>query len=152
MSSSSPTESANPFSKYFSSVYNQKAPSHTQHLSQNLPFELPSSSSFTPNDIYSALETLKNNNPNGPNGISARLLYNCRHSLTFPLYLLYRYAFDIGIFPNVWKISFITPILKSGDPSSVINYRPVSILPHIAKIFELVVYNNIKRCFSLIIF
>jgi len=148
MSTSCPTESANLFSKYFSSVYNQPTPTHTPNLSQNLPFELPSTSSFSLTDVVTALETLKNNNSNGPDGISARLLYNCRHSLAFPIYLLYRYAFDNSTFPDVWKMSSITPILKSGDPSLVSNYRPISILPHLAKLFELVVYRNIKRCFN----
>lgn len=45
-------------------------------------------------------------------------------------------------------MSSITPILKSGDLSLVINHHPISLLPHIAKLFELVVYNNIKRCFN----
>jgi hypothetical protein len=63
-------------------------------------------------------------------------------------FLLFRYSIDKGIFPSIWKISSITPILKSGNPSPVVNYRPISILPHIAIIFELIVHNCTKRSFN----
>jgi hypothetical protein len=45
----------------------------------------------------------------------------------------------------VWKTSSITPVFKSGDPSLVSNYRSISILPHISKLLESIVYTNIKR-------
>ncbi|XP_015378251.1 PREDICTED: RNA-directed DNA polymerase from mobile element jockey-like, partial [Diuraphis noxia] len=56
-----------------------------------------------------------------------------------------------GIFPTVWKTCSITPILKSGDPSDVSNYRPISILPHLAKLFESIIYCSIKRSLNHII-
>jgi len=37
------------------------------------------------------------------------------------------------IFPDIWKLCSITPVLKSGDASLVSNYRPISFLSHIAK-------------------
>ena len=52
---------------------------------------------------------------------------------------------DQGTFPSIWKTCSVTPILKSGDPALVSNYRPISILPHLAKIFECIIYNCIKR-------
>ena len=50
---------------------------------------------------------------------------------------------SLGIFPDRLKISKIIPIFKSDNASLVQNYRPISILPAISKIFERAVYNRI---------
>ena len=39
-------------------------------------------------------------------------------------------------FPSILKNASITPVFKKGDRNSKDNYRPVSILPNISKIFE----------------
>jgi hypothetical protein len=142
--SNNPLESATLFSNYFGSVF-QSPISLLSPDSCKLSYNLPSNCYFTPDDVLEALTALQSITSSGPDGISARLLYNCRNSLFFPIFLLFRLSMDEGIFPSLWKISSITPILKSGDPSQVVNYRPISILPHIAKIFESIVYNCIKR-------
>jgi len=51
---------------------------------------------------------------------------------------------DLSVFPKMLKMSSVTPIFKSGDESDVKNYRSISILSHIAKLFELLVLRNIK--------
>lgn len=46
-------------------------------------------------------------------------------------------------YPNKWKISHITPIYKADDTTTVENYRPISILSAIAKIFDKLLYLHI---------
>ena len=41
-----------------------------------------------------------------------------------------------NIFPDVLKKAYITPIYKKGDPLEAENYRPISVTPTLAKIFE----------------
>ena len=43
------------------------------------------------------------------------------------------------------KLGDITPILKKGDATSVKNYRPVSVLPAISKIYERVIQKQLLR-------
>ena len=45
-------------------------------------------------------------------------------------------SFRTGIFPDKLKIARVTPIFKSGDPNDVNNFRPVSVLSILSKIFE----------------
>ena len=41
-----------------------------------------------------------------------------------------------GFFPDELKVAKITPIFKKGDRSNPGNYRPISILPTISKLYE----------------
>ena len=52
--------------------------------------------------------------------------------------------FEIGHFPDQWKIAHITPIFKrSGSKDSKLNYRPISILPTLSKITESVIHERL---------
>ena len=51
-------------------------------------------------------------------------------------------SFSLGIFPDVLKIARVVPIFKGGFTSELINYRPISILPSLSKIFERLMYNR----------
>ena len=48
-----------------------------------------------------------------------------------------------GVFPDELKIANITPIFKADDSSKFNNYRPVSVLPILSKIFERAMYNRL---------
>ena len=45
--------------------------------------------------------------------------------------------------PNDFKTARVVPLYKKGDCNSEGNYRPVSILPVVSKIFERIVYNQL---------
>ena len=48
-------------------------------------------------------------------------------------------------FPSSLKKANITPVFKKGDRNSKDNYRPVSILPNISKIFERCIFRQLYR-------
>jgi len=48
-----------------------------------------------------------------------------------------------GEFPDSWKIAHITPIPKICSPSSSSEYRPISVLPVLSKLFEKVLYYRV---------
>ena len=52
-------------------------------------------------------------------------------------------SFDSGVFPLSWKSVKVVPVFKSGDPSDVDNYRPISLLNCLNKIIERVAFNHI---------
>jgi hypothetical protein len=45
-------------------------------------------------------------------------------------------SIDTGFFPAFLKEDYVQPIFKSDDKENPSNYRPISILPTISKIFE----------------
>ena len=52
---------------------------------------------------------------------------------------------EFGVFPHEWKKSFITPLFKSGDRNNIENYRPISGLSIIAKVFESLVVKSLSN-------
>ena len=53
-----------------------------------------------------------------------------------------------GMFPDAFKVSKVTPIFKKGDCSLMSNYRPISLLPTISKIFERVIHDQMYEYFN----
>ena len=52
------------------------------------------------------------------------------------------------VFPNKLKVADITPIFKKGNATDVKNYRPISVLPPISKIFEKLLYMQMSTYFE----
>ena len=58
---------------------------------------------------------------------------------------------EAGNFPCTMKLANVTPVYKKGNRSEKGNYRPVSILPNISKVFERCIYKQISQFFEGII-
>ena len=54
-------------------------------------------------------------------------------------------SIETGYFPDSLKEANITPIFKKDDLLDKSNYRPVSILPLISKVFERLIYNQLSE-------
>ena len=105
--------------------------------STNPPLDtLPVSST----DVMAHIRRLKSCTASGPDGISSRMLKGCAESICEPLSSLFNQSLSMGVVPNDWKLSSITPIHKSGDPALAKNYRPISLLSLVSKILERVVH------------
>ena len=65
----------------------------------------------------------------------------------FQIYRLVTHIINLsisqGIFPDSMKIAKVFPIFKQGSRSSCDNYRPISILPTLSKIFEKCIFNQL---------
>ena len=56
---------------------------------------------------------------------------------------IYNLSIAIGIFPDSWKIARVAPIFKSGQANDRSNYRPISVLPFVSRVFEKLIYNQL---------
>lgn len=72
----------------------------------------------------------------------------CAVSLCEPLTFIFNCSLRAGLFPDIWKHSFISPIFKSGNSTDVKNYRPVCIQSAIPKVFEKVILPVLDRAFA----
>ena len=60
-----------------------------------------------------------------------------------PLTILINQSIERGIFPDQLKVAKVIPLHKKGDNQAMDNYRPISLLPAISKIYERVIYDQI---------
>ena len=60
-----------------------------------------------------------------------------------PFVYLINLSLSCGTFPKELKIAKVLPLFKSGDVSKFNNYRPVSVLPVMSKVFEKVFYSRL---------
>jgi hypothetical protein len=75
----------------------------------------------------------------------AILLKHCAHILAKPLAHIFRLSLVHGYFPSVWKIADVVALHKKKSKSNPCNYRPISLLPIVSKVFESVVASRLKR-------
>ena len=47
-----------------------------------------------------------------------------------------------GVFPDLMKISIVSPVFKTGDTVDISNYYSISVLPCFSRILERVMYNH----------
>lgn len=117
----------------------QSSPSDTDKNSHEL-----SSVSCSHEDVYKLLSTIKLKTASGPDSISSHMLRHTAHSIAEFFTQLFNKSLSLGLVPNDWKLSNITPAYKSGDPSYVSNYRPISLLSLPSKILERLVHNRLS--------
>ena len=60
-----------------------------------------------------------------------------------PLSSLFNRCLCSGTFPSEWKKANVLPIFQKGDRQLVSNYRPISLLSIVSKVFERAVFNNL---------
>ena len=64
----------------------------------------------------------------------------CVSGLAFQGWL--RASMRTGIFPSEWKMAKASPIFKKGKTNDPNNYRPISVISTVAKIFEKVIFEQ----------
>ena len=99
-----------------------------------------SSIAFDPQEVEEILRTLKTDKASGPDGLSNRILKELSHELSSPLCSLFNKSLSLGKFPSPYKDANVSPVHKKGDLSLVSNYRPISLLNSVAKLFEKLVF------------
>ena len=146
---------ANNFNEFFSTIGKKQAgkiPS-VSNLSYKdfLVNECPSNFSFTTvttNEIMSVIKKLKSKSSTGNDQLSTKLLKHVSEYLAPSITLILNQSLITGIFPDSLKIARVLPLFKKGDRYMFDNYRPISLLPSISKIFEKVVHSQLYQYFQ----
>ena len=92
---------------------------------------------ITQEEIARAIGHLKDNTSPGTYGIFAEMLKNSLPQILpfLILVVLFSGIFDSGEYPTAWTGAIIVPMHKSGDKNNPDNYRGVSLLSILRKVF-----------------
>ena len=100
---------------------------------------------LTERNVEDILKTLDTSKAMGPDLINARILKEASRELSIPLCMLFNTSLQSNIFPSQWKIANVVPVFKKNDPQKVNNYRPISLLCIISKVFEKCIYKYLHN-------
>lgn len=110
-----------------------------EHTINNSIFLSPTSES----EVKNVINGLKNKKSVGLDGISSITLKNISELISLPLSNLINSMIEQGKCPSAFKCAIIKPLFKTGDPLDVSNYRPISLISTLAKVFEKVLKTRI---------
>ena len=65
-----------------------------------------------------------------------------------PIRYLINMSFNVSSFPNDLKAAEVTPVFKKNDRLNKVNYRPVSVLPCLSKVFESIYIDQLNKYFD----
>ncbi|XP_052247730.1 uncharacterized protein LOC127855877 [Dreissena polymorpha] len=84
----------------------------------------------------------------GIDGISSKLIKLAKPTIVAPLTDLINQSFSTAVFPDQLKLAQVTPLHKKNSTLDKGNYRPVSILPVVSKLFERAINTQISDFFN----
>ena len=100
--------------------------------------------SVTPKMVKKVIMNFDLSKAPGPDCIPVVVLKNCEPELSYILAELFNMCLKESCFPDCWKVSSVVPVFKNvGERSTAKNYRPVSLLSVVSKVFEKLVNNRI---------
>jgi len=100
---------------------------------------------ITKNEIIDIIDSLKTNKASGHDKISPKIIKWLRDPLAILLEKIYnKFYMEEGKYPQSCKIAKVTPLPKGGDDHDCDNYRPISVLSQLNKIFEKVLHNRLE--------
>ena len=96
-------------------------------------------------EIRDAFAKVKTAKSFGIDNISSYFLKLALPFIENSLAFMFNTSIQTSMFPDSWKIARVTPIYKNGDRADKSNYRPISVLPVISRLFEKLITNQVYQ-------
>ena len=97
----------------------------------------------TINAVYKKLKAINEKKTAGLDKIPCKLLKIAAEIVAPSLTQIFDKIISSSIFPTDCKLARVTPIFKKGKKDDVDNYRPISFLSVVAKIFEKLIFEQL---------
>ncbi len=97
---------------------------------------------ITPQQVVQAMGKFKTSKSFGLDLISSYFLKIGMPILPSPLSQIFNLSMSQRLFPDCWKIARVAPIFKTGSKDDQSNYRPISVLPVVSRLFEKLIFDQ----------
>lgn len=133
--------------EFFEELYNHDQP-HTQY--EDPPSVAPPRFSMSDNEstiqeVKAAIQTLKNGKVPGTDQITAEAIKAGGDILLHRLHILLQTIRRTEQVPTAWKKAIVIPIHKKGDSRECKNYRGISLLSIVGKIFTKIIQSRLQK-------
>ena len=145
-------EISNHLNNYFGTIGNDLADKilkpkkkfilHKPIINKNSIFLSPTNT----NEIRKIIISLKNKK-GGNDDLHARILKHIVDYIVEPIVYIINLSIDTSTFPDHFKIAEVVPVYKAKEKYNPTNYRPISLISNLAKIFERILHNRIIKFF-----
>ena len=146
------------FKQHFSDVYSNIGNSLIEEVesyisSADFNIENPTftelNTKITYQEVQSAIRKLNRNKASCPtDNLINEYFLEADDILTGHLTDLFNMVFDSGCFPQKWSEGYIIPIYKKGDKSVPNNYRGITIMSNLGKLFTSILTSRVEKWFE----
>lgn len=98
--------------------------------------------------VHKAIDSLKPKSSSGLDGISCKLLKFIKYDISGILCKIVNQCLKMGVFPDALKLAKVIPIHKKNEDYLFDNYRPISLLSSVSKVFERIINDQIANYFT----
>jgi len=133
--------------KHFENInkYESDEEFDTENFENNAEQEL--NGKFTEQEIHKCITNLKNGKASSPSDKIINEYIKSTENAMMQIYVkLFNAILDTGHIPHTWLEGYIIPIYKNkGDPQDPVNYRPITIISCLGKLFTSVINQRLTE-------
>ncbi|MES9883146.1 MAG: reverse transcriptase family protein [Sedimenticola sp.] len=135
---------AEDFKNFFVSLMdNTTADEQTAHLNIGDPVYGELDVPFTESEILTEVRKLKQDKSPGNDELLNEVFIAGKTCLIPLLCKLFNKILTRGEYPTEWTTGIVIPVFKKGNPNDAGNYRPITLISHLAKLFTSVLNSRL---------
>lgn len=99
-------------------------------------------------EVRNALDCLKNKTSKDIYDMNIPIIKALKNILIIPLTKLLNLSIKNNTYPSCFKNTKVIPVYKKGEKNDLNNYRPISLIPVLSKVYELILKQQLYRHFE----